>query len=82
MAGVGGGLAVILVSIKFSSAKVEIVKIIRSPSIFPFGLLITFVVLQKLGIGKLFQKLNYREKTGLKPNIQSFNKFIKLNKIT
>lgn len=40
------------------------------------------LVLQKLGIGKLFQKLNYREKTGLKPNIQSFNKFIKLNKIT
>ena len=40
------------------------------------------LVMEKIGITKLFQKLNYREKTGLKPKSESFQKFIKLNNIS
>ena len=53
VAGVGGGLAVIVFSIMFASSKKSFTKAISTPSILPYGLLIIAVVLQKFIVPQL-----------------------------
>ncbi len=48
VAGVGGGLAVIAFSIAFASARQSLGRVLGRPAMLPYGLLIAFVVLQKL----------------------------------
>ncbi len=48
VAGVGGGLAVILLSVVFASTRRDLGKALATPAILPYGLLIAGVVLQKL----------------------------------
>ena len=48
VAGVGGGLAVIILSFAFAKTKRELLRLLAAPEILPFGFLIVGVVLQKL----------------------------------
>jgi lactate permease len=49
-AGVGGGLAVIIVSLVFSSSRRDLGQVLARPALLPYGLLIAAVVLQKLSV--------------------------------
>ncbi|MBT3535152.1 MAG: hypothetical protein HN478_14825 [Rhodospirillaceae bacterium] len=54
VAGVGGGLAVILFSLVFSMSKQNLGKALTAPAILPYGLLIAGVVLQKIIVPYLY----------------------------
>ena len=53
IAGVGGGLALIVFSVLFSVSKRSFAKSLTSPEILPYGLLIAAVILQKLVVPEL-----------------------------
>jgi lactate permease len=53
VAGVGGGLAVIILSFAFASSKRFLIKMLTAPEILPYGFLIIGVVLQKLIVSYL-----------------------------